>query len=267
MNKNKYGKNGKGSGSAAGKKTHGGGPSGDSVVPEEELISWYKADADVFEAAAKDKAPLVLYFMDEGVDAMDGSRDVHDEELAKMSEGNFLFVLIDYNPDRTPSLDDGCPVPTSKLLSPNPSRDYGITRYPTFLVCDWFGNEYTRYTKVPQSKDLKKRLDGLTNEMDKLNETLTASLDAAQKAIEGKDLRDFFKAAVKNFRTGVVGLSGQEDTIALYRKVIDDAREEVSSILEDRPDDGKDRLKKMSKDYKDTELYSDIKDALDILKG
>lgn len=220
----------------------------------------------MFEAAAKDKAPIVLYFVDEGVDAIEASRDLHDAELAKMSEGNYLFVMIEYNPDRTPTFNDGSPVPTSKLLSPNPSRDYGITKYPSFVVCDWFGNEYERHTKVPSTKSLKKTLEGLSDEVTKLNDKLNESTEEARKALEAKDLRDFFKAAVKNFKTGVVGLKAQEDAISLYRKVIDDAREEVDRILEERPEDGKDRLKDMSKDYKDTELYSTIKDAMDILK-
>lgn len=184
-----------------------------------------------------------------------------------MSEGNFVFVMIDHNADRTPSMDDGCPVPTSKLLSPNPSRDYGITKYPTYLVCDWFGNEYNRYTKVPVAKDIRSNLETVVESMDTMNTKLAATLTVAQKALEAKDLRDFIKAATANFKTGVIGLSGQVDTIALYRKVIDDARAVVESILEDRPADGEKRLKDMSKEYKDTEMASEIKDALDILKG
>lgn len=267
MNKNKYKKSsGSSKASSGGKKKHGGA-SGDAVIPEEELISWYRADTETFEAAAKDKAPIVLYFVEEDLDPIDASRQLHDLELAKLSDENYLFVMVEYNPDRTPSFDNGSPVPTSKLLSPNPSRDYNITKYPSYLVCDWYGNEYTRYTKTPGAKDLKKQLEGVTDEMDKANAKLQATLDEAKKALEAKDTRDFIKAAIKNFKTGTVGLAGQEDTIALYRKVIDEAREEVNSILESRPEDGKDRLKQMSKDYGDTELATEIKDAQDILKG
>lgn len=272
MNKNKYGKGSKssggsaGSGGTAGKKKHGGA-SGDSVIPEEELLTWYRADAEVFEAAAKDKLPIVLYFPPEDLDPIDASRELHDAELAKMSDGDYLFVMIEHNADRTPSMDNGCPVPTSKLLSVNPSRDYNITKYPSYLVCDWHGNEYNRYTKVPVAKDLKKNLETLTDTMDATNKKLEATLTVAQKALEEKDLRNFFKAAIANFKTGNVGLKGQEDTIALYRKVIDDARAEVDKIVEDKPADGTNRLKEMSKEYKDTELASEIKDALAILKG
>jgi len=270
LNKNKYKKSGsssgKASGGTAGKKKHGG-ESGSSIIPEEELISWYRADTEVFEAAAKDKAPIVLYFVEEGLDPIDASKQLHDTELAKLSDDNFLFVMVEYNPDRTPSFDNGSPVPTSKLLSPNPSRDYNITKYPSYLVCDWFGNEYDRYTKTPGAKDLKKQLEGVSDAVEKANAKLQGTLDEAKKALEAKDTRNFMKAAIKNFKTGTVGLASQEETIALYRKVIDQAREEVNSILENRPEDAKDRLKQMAKDYGETELASEIKDAQDIIKG
>lgn len=182
-------------------------------------------------------------------------------------EGNYFFVMIEHNADRTPSLDDGCPVPTSKLLSPNPSRDYNITKYPSYVVCDWFGNEYNRYTKTPAAKDIKKNLEGVVDAMDASNKKLAATAEVAKKALEEKDLKGFFKAANANFKTGIIGLAGQEDTIALYRKVIDDARAEVETILEDRPADGEKRLKEMQKAYRETELATEIKDALDIVKG
>lgn len=231
------------------------------------MLSWFRGDAEVFEAAAKDKAPIVLYFPEEDLDPIDASRELHDVELAKMSEGNYLFIMIDHNADRTPSLDNGCPVPTSKLMSPNPSREYNITKYPSYLVCDWHGNEYARFQGTPSAKDLKKDLESVPDSMKGANEKLAATLTVAEKALEEKGVRDFFKAAAENFKTGIVGLEGQDATIKLYRKLIDEARTTVEEILESKPEDGEKRLKDMSKDYKDTELATEIKDALDILKS
>ena len=237
------------------------------MIPEEELLEWYRADAEVFEAAAKDKTPLVLYFPEEGLDPIDASREIHDADLAKVSEGDAIFVMIEYNGDRTPSFDDGSPVPTSKLLSPNISRDYNVAKYPTFIVCDWHGNEYDRFTKVPSPSKLIKSIEALEDLMTKTNDKLQKNLDEAKECLEEKDMRKFFKAALSNFKYGVVGLDAAEETIKLYRKAIDDAREEVNSILENRPEDGEKRLKDMSKDYRDTDLETEIDDALDILKG
>ena len=237
------------------------------MIPEENLLTWFRPDTEVFEAAAKEKMPIVLFFSEEDVDPIEATRQLHDADLAKMSDDNVMFVLITYNGDRTPSFSDGSPIPTSKLLSPNPSRDYNITRYPSYVVCDWFGNEYERHTKTPSARDLKKQLEGVTESMNSTTSKLQSTLEAAQKALEGKDLRKFFSEANKNFRTGVIGLEPAEETIKLYRGVIDDARKEIDDMLEQRPADAESRLKEMNKVYKDTELATAIKDAQSIIKG
>lgn len=237
------------------------------MIPEEELISWYRPDTEVFEAAAKDESALVLYFPGEDLDPIDASRELHDAELAKLSDGNVTFVMIEHNSDRTPSFDDGSPVPTSKLLSPNPSRDYDIQHYPSFIVCDWFGNEYVRHTKVPSAKSLMADVEKVADSMAGMNEKLAGNLEDATKALEGKDVKKFLKAVNKNFKYGVVGLSAQEDTIKLYRKLMDDTRADVESLLSNRPEDAEKRLKDLSKDFRDTEIEEEIKDALDIVKG
>lgn len=231
------------------------------------MLEWYRPDAEVFEAVSKDKLPLVLYFPEEGLDPVDASEQLHDLELAKMSQESAIFVMVEYNGDRTPSFDDGSPVPTSKLLSPNLSRDYNITKYPSYVVCDWHGNEYDRHTKVPSPSSLIKSIEAVSDLMEKYNEKLQKNLDDARKELEDKNLRKFFKAALDNFKLGIVGLEAAEETMKLYRKTIDSGRAEVNTILENRPEDGEKRLKDMSKEYRDTELESEIKDALDILKG
>lgn len=237
------------------------------MIPDEEVITWFKPDTEVFEVAAKHEMVIVLFFPEEGVDPIDASKQLHDEELAKLSEDNVMFVMIPFNADRTPSFDDGSPIPTSRLLSPNPSRDYDITRNPTYIVCDHFGNEYDRHTRTPSARKLKRSIDDVSDMMEKFNEKLQKNVEDMKEALEDKELKKFFKAALKNFKFGVVGLEAQEETIKLYRKQIDDARERIDQILEDRPDDGQDTLKSMSRDFRDTELKDEIDDAISILKG
>ena len=266
LNKNKYGgKNGKIEAwqKKGGKKTHGGGY---DSVPKEERIVWFVPDAEVFEAAAKDKQPVILYFPEEDLDMMDASVELSGPDIMKVSDDSALFIMVEYNADRTPSFNDGSKVPTSKFLSPNLSRDYSVAKTPTFIVCDWFGNEYERYTKIPTEKDMLKKIEAVTSEMEKQDKKLATTLEEAKKALEAKELKDFFKAALKNMKTGFIGLASAEETIKLYRQVCDDARDEVEKILDDRPEDGQSRLKDMSKIYKDTDVEKDIDDALDILK-
>ena len=273
MAKDKYnGKSassGKSSGGTAGKKKYGGGgSSGDSVIPKEELLEWKKADTATYEKAAKDNTPIVLMFLDEEMTAIEANEALHSKELAELSKSKAAFVLIEYNADRTPSLDDGCPVPTSKLLSPNPSREYNISEYITVVVCDQYGNAYNRFNgSVPSPKDLQKKIDEMAKGIDANNAKLQKNLDAAKKALEAKDQAGFLKAALANFKTDLVGLPAQEQTIKAYRELVDGARSEVNSILEGKPADGEKRLKDMAKTFKGTELAKEIEDALEILKG
>ena len=263
LNKNKYGgKDGKVP--KGGKKKYGGGI---DSVPKDERIVWFVPDTEVFEVAAKDKQPVILYFPEEDLDMMDASVEVFGKDIAKVSDDSAIFVMVEHNADRTPSFNDGSKIPTSKFLSANLSRDYNVTKTPTYILCDWYGNEYDRYTKNPTEKDLLKNIESVKSQMEKQDKKLAVTLEEAKKALEAKDIKDFLKAALKNMKTGFIGLESAEETIKLYRKVCDDAREEVNQILEDRPEDAKTRLKDMSKLYKDTDVEKEIDDAQDILKG
>jgi hypothetical protein len=250
LKRNKYGgQDGKVEG---GKKTYGGG---DTVVPKEERIDWYMPDAEVFEAAQKDKQPVVLYFPAKDVDLMDASMELHGKDIAKVSAETAIFVIVQFNPDRTPGFESGSPVPTSKYLSPNLSRDYQVTKQPSFIVCDWHGNEYQRWTKVPGEKDVLKQLEGMPAAMEELDKKLAVTLEEAKKAKDANDLKGFFKAAGKNFKTGVVGLASAEETT------------EVNRLLEEKPADGAAQLKELAKTYRDTDLEKEIDEAQKILKG
>ncbi|MBK9974302.1 MAG: hypothetical protein IPP14_05975 [Planctomycetes bacterium] len=199
--------------------------------------------------------------------AVDATKMLHGEDIAKLSKEKAVFILVDYNSDRTPSLDTGSPVPTSKLTGPNPSRDYNITSTPCWLVCDEFGNEYTRLKSLPDGKQLESKIEAIAPTRDIINKRMEKSLADGKKALEGKDNAAFLKAALKNFREGVIGLPAQEDTIRAYRSLLDDTRNEIDSILSDKPKDAEKRLRGLEKDFKSTELSKEIKDAIDIIKG
>lgn len=231
------------------------------------MIDWQVAKIDKIESYQKKKKPIILFFMEEEMDAVDGSREIHDKELAAMAKkGDAVFLLVEYNGDRTPSLDTGSPIPTSKLASPNPGREYNITKYPSLLVCDYHGNEHNRFDKCPTVKDLKKKLEGLADAMEAAEQRLRKNVDIAKGQLEKKDYRNFFKTLFKNFGEGIVGLDAQNEGIKMYREVIDTTREEINEILEKRPEDGSARLKALSKDFRDTELRKEIDDAMKILK-
>jgi hypothetical protein len=267
LKKNKYGRDGKGSGSARGSRSHGG-ESGDSVIPAEELIDWRVAKLSLLEEIQKKKKPIILFFIDEETSAVEASRAMHDATLAKMSkDGDAYFLIVEHNADRTPSMTTESPVPTTKLLDTNPARAYDIRNYPSVLVCDWHGNETRRFNDEPVASDLKRRIDEVSEYMTAWEEKLRKNLDEAKAEFEKKDMRKFFKLMNKNFREGLVGLDAQNEGVKLYRTAINDALDEVDRILEDRPKDGHSKLKKLSKDYRDTEIRKEIDDAIDIVKG
>lgn len=262
LNKDKYKKGSGGPG-----KKRWGGSSGDAAIPEDELIDWQVAKIDKIESYQKKKKPIILFFLEEGMDAVDGSREIHDKELAEMAKkGDAVFLLIEHNGDRTPSLDTGSPIPTSKLASPNPAREYKVNKYPSLLVCDYHGNEYHRFDKCPTVKDLKKRLEGLGDAIEAAEQRLRKNVDLAKGQLEKKDYRKFFQSLFTNFKEGIVGLEAQNEGIKIYREVIDTTREEINDILEKRPADGQARLKELGKNFRDTELRKEIDDAIKILK-
>lgn len=211
---------------------------------------------------------MVLFFIEEGVSAVDGSRMIHDEELASMAkDGEAMFLIVEHNPDRTPSLNTGSPVPTSKLANPNPAREYNITRYPSVLICDWHGNMYQEFNRIPSNRDLKRQVESVSENMEKIEERLKRNLDSAKAALEKDDARTFIRDVLKNFREGYVGLEAQEEGIRLYRELLDKTRDEISRILDDRPDDGVATLRNLSRNFRDTELSKEIDDAMSTLRG
>jgi hypothetical protein len=212
--------------------------------------------------------PIVLFFLEEGMDAIEGSMEIHDVELATMAnEGLATFLLIEHNGDRTPRLDDGSPIPTSKLSSPNPGREYDIRRYPTIVVCDHFGNDYQNFNRVPQPRQIKAAVESVADHMESTNNRLARDVEAAEKALEDKNIRGFFTAALRCFGTGVVGLESAEKMRSIYRNFIDEQRKEIDTILQDRPDDALNRLRGMSRDFRGSELQAEIDEAISIIRG
>jgi predicted component of type VI protein secretion system len=237
-------------------------------VPEEERIDWRMAELSAIESAMSAGKPIVLFFICDEMDAVDVTNEIHDEELAKMAQNReATFLIIEHNSDRTPRLTDGSPIPTSRLTNPNPGREYDIQRYPTVVVCDQFGNPYQNFGRVPQVRALKAAIESVEEEMKATNTRLERDVEAAEKALEDKNMRAFFNAATRTFRTGIVGLEASERMRALYRQVIDENRKEIEDILEDRPDDGMNRLRDMSRSFRGTELASEIDEAIAILRG
>lgn len=245
-----------------GKKKHKGG---DTRTPEDQIPTWEKPDAKVLERAARKSLPLLILF--EGEDDESTEADyMRGKEVVELAKTKGIFIRIKYNPDREESWDDGSMVPTSILLSKNPSRDYHIKTYPTMIIADCHGNEYFKGTAMPTVQQVTKWFESVADLQKKSNERLQKKLDEAKKAFEAKDAAKTLKALSENFATKIVGLEAQEASIKLYHQLIEGGRKEMQEAIAAGGKTLEKKLKEMKKTYKDTELIKELDAALKDLK-
>ena len=232
------------------------------TIDPSEIPAWQKPTTATLESAATDNRPLVIYFAEEN--ATDA--DFADKELAEISKSDAVFIQISYTEDREVSpWAEETVVPTSKLLSDNPSREYKVSVGElTIVVADSYGNEYYRMTSVPKASQLKSYLEKVTAEVEKANEKLQKNLEKARDYLDAKsDRKNALKYLLKNFKEGVVGLDAQEESIRMYHDILDAARSEMAELKDKKDADG---LKSLKKDLDKTDLEKEIEEALDEIK-
>lgn len=216
-------------------------------------MDWKTPSSDVLESAANGKHALFIFFPGEkDSDTLISGKDYKDLD-GRLAQ----FVRVPYNADReaAPTGVESL-VPASKILSDNPSRDYGVKQYPTFIVADSYGNEITRITgKKPTAKELEGYFGQVAAKMESSSKKLQKNLDEAKKAWETKDASKAMAKIRANFKDGLVGLDAQNETIRLYHDVVEAGRAMIGEA------DAK-KLKEMQATFKGTEIESSIKDAL-----
>lgn len=213
------------------------------------------------ESAARDNMPLVLYFPSEGATDAEFSG----VDIARLSQNNAVFIKVPFTTDRekSPWLEETV-VPTSRLLSDNPSRDYKVAvGKATVIVTDAWGNEYYRTTSIPTVTQLRGWLVKVSDRVEKENAKLQKNLEKAQAAVEGSDRKAAIKCLLSNFSGGMVGLEAQEASIRLYHEIMDATRNEVSEL---KAAGNKAALQSLAKDFKKTDVQKDIDEALSSLK-
>lgn len=234
------------------------GPARPTINPAD-IPGWQTPSTKALENAAASKLPLVVYFPGEG----DTDASWYGKELAEMAKKDAVFIRIPYNPDREKSVFDESVIPTSKLLSDNPSRDYKVTvGKATVIVTDSWGNEYYRFPTPPKHLELKGAVDKVADKVDSTNKKLQKTYDAAKAAWDKKDNVGALKQILKNFKEGVVGVSAQEETIRLYHEVMDAVRAEVKDLAAKGGPEAEKQLKTMKGTYKGTAVSKDIDEAL-----
>ncbi|MCB9894816.1 MAG: hypothetical protein H6839_10220 [Planctomycetes bacterium] len=204
----------------------------------------------------------MLYFPDEN----DSEWELYGEDFAELSKMDAMFMKIAYTADRevSPWAEESV-VPTSKLLSDNPSREYNVAvGKPAVLVCDWYGNEYFRTDNKVRADKLKLMIAKVADLVDDANKKLQKNLDKAQAAADKENSKDAIKELLKNFKEGVVGLEAQEGSIRLYHEIMDGIRAKKDELVEKGDVDG---LKELGKIVKKTELEKEIDEAMEAAKN
>lgn len=192
--------------------------------------------------------------------------EFYGKELAEISKDKAVFIRIDFTEDReeSPWAEESV-VPTSKLLSDNPSREYDVqVGKLTVIITDSYGNEYYRVTKVPSDRQLMGYIEKVKDQVEDANDKLQKNLDKAREYLnDKKDRKNALKYLLKNFKDGMVGLDAQEESIRMYHEILDAARSELAELKEKKDVDG---LKALGKDVDKTDMEEEVDEALDEIK-
>jgi hypothetical protein len=176
-----------------------------------------------------------------------------------------MFIKITYTEDRekSPWAEDSV-VPSSKILSDNPSREYKIeVGKMTVVIADSYGNEYSRITKQPKATELQGYIKKVKENVEKTSEKLQKNLDKANEALAAKDRKGALKLLLKNFGEGVVGLTPQEESIRAYHEILDAGRTELAELTE-KGDAA--AMKALAKEFDKTDLEKEINEAIKAMK-
>jgi hypothetical protein len=233
---------------------------GEAKPEAEKLPAWQTAGQEALTKAAETKKPLVLFFQAEGDQY--GDFYIYGEDYKKLSDESAIFVRIPYTSNRDKSPDGESAVPMSKLLSDNPSRDYGVAvNRPTFIVADWHGNAFNKIERKASANELKTFIDRVPKQMESLNKKLQRNYDSAKASWDKQDHGAALRSINSNFKEDVVGLEPQVSTISLYNTIMDALKAKVEEMASNGDIEG---LRGIAKDryLRGTSVAKEAEDAM-----
>jgi hypothetical protein len=232
-------------------------------VDPESIPAWQTPSSQALENAARDGRAVVIWFQREN----DTEQSFAGKDIADLSREQALFIRIPYNSDRTiPSWHEDSVVPTNKLLSDNPSREYDVpVRAGVVIVTDAWGNEYRgmRLTSLPNARTLEGLIHRIEREVESTDRRLQRTLDRAKSAYDEGQRSQALSQVMRNFRDEIVGLPAAEESARLYHRILDDARQDVEKAVEERDVD---RLRAMQREFRRTDLENEIQEAINSVR-
>jgi hypothetical protein len=228
-----------------------------AALDPDAVPDWQRVSTDALESAGKDSKPMLIYFPDEN----DNDRSFADKELAAMSKDKVLFVKVPFTEDREkPPFAEESVVPTSKILSDNPSREYDVqVGKMTVIIADSYGNEFYRLYKKPTARQLEGYVEKVKKLEERATDKLQHNLDKAKEYLDKNDRGKALHYLLRNFKEGLVGVSQQQDSIRVYHDILDKARDAMDTMVKKGDKDG---LKDLAKDVRNTDMESDVDEAI-----
>ena len=188
--------------------------------------------------------------------------DMYGEEFVELASTIALFVKIAHtdNREKSPWAEESV-VPTSKLLSDNPSRDYKIAiGKPTVVVCDWHGNEFFRTDNKVKAPALKGMVEKVAKQVESTDKKLQRHVDKAKQDLEKENNEaNAIKNLLRAFSEGFVGLDSVVEGARLYHEIMDSLRTRKDELLEEGDANG---LRELAKAVKKTDLEKEVDQAI-----
>lgn len=187
--------------------------------------------------------------------------DMYGEEFVELSSTDALFVKIAHTDSRENSpWAEATVVPTSKLLSDNPSRDYNIpVGKPTVVVCDWHGNEFFRTDNKVKAPALKSMVEKVAKQVESADKKLQRIVDKAKTELEKENQAGAIKNLLSAFSDGYVGLDSVVEAARMYHELMDDLRSKKDTLVEEGDTNG---LRDLARIVKKTDLEKEVDEAI-----
>lgn len=212
------------------------------------LIEWQDLTTERTAAAAENAQIIVMYFGDKkNEDQFLKNADI-DGLVVAQSVVCFRVLKTDSDNSAAESV-----IPVSPLQSNNLWKAYGVEEADTFVVADRYGNKVAT-EKTGALKDhvlgASKYFRGIRKDIRKLNE-------AAEAAVEGKDVKTAIAKLHEAFALDVVGYKECVESEELYRKLMGEASKQLETC-----DGDAEKLKAMAEVYAGSDVEKDINAAI-----
>ena len=215
------------------------------------LIEWKELTSEHTAAAAENAQIIVMYFGDKK----------NEDQFLKNADVDGLVVAESVVCFRVPKVatSDSVEVasesviPVSPLLSKDLWKAYGVEEPDTFVVADRYGNKVA----TERTGALQEHVNGASKQFRAVRKDIRKLNEAAEAAVESKDLKTAIAKLHEAFALGVVGYKECVESAELYRKLMGEASRQIETCAGDV-----EKLKALAEVYAGSDVEKDINAAI-----